>query len=86
MTKPFFPFLRAGVALLSLFSLGACGTTTGAASARNILIPTAVGAATGTVVTVATAGCIPCGAAIGGAAGAGVGLIYDRLDNRTPGR
>jgi len=40
----------------------------------------AAGAVIGTVGTVATGGCIPCGAAIGGAVGAAGGYVYDQVE------
>ncbi len=47
----------------------------------------ASGAAVGTLATLAAGGgCLPCSAAIGLGVGAGMGWIFDRLDNRTPGR
>jgi osmotically inducible lipoprotein OsmB len=39
----------------------------------------AIGAASGTVITAITGGCIWCGAAIGGAVGAGAGFVYDQV-------
>ena len=70
-------------AVLGLLSLGACsGMST---SGQRILVGTAIGAAAGTAATVATAGCVPCGIAIGAGAGAGAGYIY-HFFNRTPGR
>lgn len=38
----------------------------------------AIGAGTGAAVTVMTGGCVACGAAIGGAVGAGAGYVYDK--------
>ena len=39
----------------------------------------AIGAVSGTVITAITGGCIWCGAAIGGAVGAGAGFVYDQV-------
>jgi hypothetical protein len=38
----------------------------------------AIGAGVGAVGTALTGGCVSCGAAIGGAVGAGAGYLYDR--------
>lgn len=38
----------------------------------------AIGAGVGAVGTALTGGCVSCGAAIGGAAGAGAGYLYDK--------
>lgn len=79
--------LRASFAALLALSLAGCssrGTT--ARSVEGIAGGTAVGVAAGTVITVATGGCVPCGAALGGVAGAGAGFLFDRMDNRVPGR
>ena len=43
----------------------------------------AIGAVVGTVGTVITGGCIPCGTAIGGAVGVGAGYLIDQLDKNT---
>jgi len=39
----------------------------------------AIGAAGGAVITAVTGGCVWCGAAIGGAVGAGAGYVYDQV-------
>ncbi|QQR69929.1 MAG: hypothetical protein IPI58_04585 [Alphaproteobacteria bacterium] len=49
---------------------------------QRVLSGGAIGATVGTVGTVVTGGCIACGAAIGGAVGAGTGLIVDQLDKK----
>jgi osmotically inducible lipoprotein OsmB len=85
MTHAINTSIRAGLAALCLMTLGACSTAESGHTENNIIIGTAVGATTGTVATVVTGGCIPCGAAIGGASGAGAGYVYDWL-NRQPGR
>jgi len=71
------------LAILCLLALGACQSTS--LAGERIAVGTAVGATAGTVATVATGGCIPCGAAIGAGAGAGAGYVY-HFFNRTPGR
>lgn len=40
----------------------------------------AIGAASGAGITLLTGGCVACGAAIGGAVGAGTGYVIDRMD------
>lgn len=76
------PFWRLA-AVMCLLSLGGCSTFSTAG--ERITVGTAVGATTGTVATVMTGGCIPCGAAIGAGAGAGAGYIY-HFFNRQRGR
>jgi hypothetical protein len=39
----------------------------------------AIGAGSGAAVTLMTGGCVACGAAIGGAVGAGAGYVYDQV-------
>jgi len=39
----------------------------------------AIGAGVGAVGTVMTGGCVACGAAVGGAVGAGSGYVYDQI-------
>ena len=85
MTNRMFSLSRIAFVLICLVSLGAC-THTDRMTARNIGVASAAGTAIGTVAMVASGGCIPCGAAIGLGVGAGTGLLYDRLDNRTVGR
>lgn len=85
MIRPNNTSFRAGLVLLCLMALGACSTTESGHTGTNIVVGTAIGAVTGTAATVLTGGCIPCGAAIGGASGAGAGYIYDWA-NRVPGR
>jgi len=41
----------------------------------------AIGAATGAVGTALTGGCVACGAAIGGAVGAGAGYVIDKTED-----
>jgi len=86
MTNRMFSFARAFFVLVCLVSLSACTHSTGR-TARNVGIAGASGAAVGTLATLAAGGvCLPCSAAIGLGVGAGMGWIFDRLDNRTPGR
>jgi len=64
--------------LAGTLSLGACAGMN--ATEQRTLSGSAIGAATGAVVTVATGGCIICGTAIGAGAGALGGFIYDRVN------
>ena len=41
-----------------------------------------VGLGVGALVSMASAGCIPCGVAVGSAVGAGAGLAYDQTEKR----
>lgn len=45
---------------------------------QRVLSGAAIGAGVGAVGTALTGGCVPCGAAIGGAVGAGAGYVYDQ--------
>lgn len=45
---------------------------------QRVLSGGAIGAATGAVGTVITGGCVACGAALGGAVGAGAGYVLDK--------
>lgn len=49
---------------------------------QRVLSGGAIGAGTGAAVTVLTGGCVACGAAIGGAAGAAGGYIYDKVEGK----
>ena len=49
-------------------------------TAQRTLSGGAIGATVGAVGTALTGGCVWCGAAIGGAVGAGAGYIYDRVE------
>lgn len=65
------------------------GTTLGTTACSNmnsteqsVLSGGAIGATVGTVGTLATGGCVACGAAIGGAVGAGAGYVIDKTKNK----
>jgi osmotically inducible lipoprotein OsmB len=63
---------------IGLLALGGCsGMNT---TEQRTLSGGAIGAAAGTVVSVATGGCIICGAAIGAGVGALGGFVYDRME------
>ena len=49
---------------------------------QRVLSGAAIGAGTGAAATVLTGGCIGCGAAIGGAVGAGSGYVIDVIENK----
>jgi len=49
---------------------------------QRILSGGAIGAASGTAITVITGGCVACGAAVGGAVGAGVGYVVDETEKK----
>jgi hypothetical protein len=73
--------MAAGLALIALVSV-----TSGCANMNHtqqrMLSGSAIGAGVGAVGTVMTGGCVSCGAAIGAAAGAGAGYIYDQNQRR----
>ncbi len=47
---------------------------------QRVLSGGAIGAGVGTATTLVTGGCVSCGAAVGGVAGAAGGYIYDRVE------
>lgn len=49
---------------------------------QRLLSGGAIGAGVSAVGTAVTGGCVACGAAIGGAVGAGAGYLYDRTSRR----
>ena len=65
----------ASIGLLALAGCAGMNTTE-----QRTLSGGAIGAATGTVVSLATGGCIICGAAIGAGVGALGGYVYDRME------
>jgi osmotically inducible lipoprotein OsmB len=70
--------IRAGLLLAALLALTACDNLD--QQQQRMLTGGAAGAAVGTVGTVMTGGCVPCGAAIGGAVGVGAGYVVDQMD------
>lgn len=68
-------FGRTALLLGCLVAMSGCSDLT--AKQQRVLTGAVIGTTTGTVVTAATGGCIACGAAIGGAVGAGSGYLYD---------
>lgn len=68
------------LAALCAASLGACSDMN--STQQRTLSGGAAGAAIGAVGTVMTGGCVACGAAIGGAVGAGAGYVYDKVKDK----
>lgn len=66
------------VLVLALLSLTACENMS--TTQQRVLSGGAIGATVGTVGTVMTGGCVACGAAIGGAVGAGTGYVVDQIE------
>jgi hypothetical protein len=66
---------------ISLLGLTSCANMDDAQ--QKTLSGGAAGAVIGTVGTVITGGCIPCGTAIGAAVGAGTGYVLDQIDKNT---
>ena len=74
-------FARAAVVASGLLALTACAGMND--TQQRMLSGGAAGAVVGTVGTVITGGCIPCGTAIGGAVGVAGGYIVDQVDKNT---
>lgn len=64
------------VAALALLGTAACSNMD--TTQQRTLSGGAIGAGVGAVGTALTGGCVWCGAAIGGAVGAGAGYLYDQ--------
>ena len=64
--------------IVGLLALTGCADMT--SQQQRMVSGGAAGAAIGAVGTVMTGGCIPCGAAIGGAVGTGAGYVIDKMD------
>ena len=67
------------IILIAGLGLGACSNMNN--TEQRVLSGGAIGASVGAVGTVVTGGCVACGAAIGGAVGAGAGYIYDQTQD-----
>jgi osmotically inducible lipoprotein OsmB len=63
--------------LAGLLALSGCANMN--STEQRTLSGGAIGAAGGAAVTALTGGCVWCGAAIGGAVGAGTGYVYDQV-------
>lgn len=70
--------LTLAAALVAAFGLAGCSGMSN--SEQRTLSGGAIGAAVGTAGTLMTGGCVACGAAIGGAVGAGAGYLSDKFD------
>jgi hypothetical protein len=66
------------VMILGLIALTGCSDLT--PQEQRMVTGAAAGTAVGALGTVMMGGCVACGAAIGGAAGTGVGYIMDQMD------
>jgi osmotically inducible lipoprotein OsmB len=69
---------RVLVPLLAL-TIATAGCSNMSNTQQRTLSGGAIGAASGAVITAVTGGCVWCGAAIGGAVGAGAGYVYDQV-------
>lgn len=77
--------MRAAIRPVALAAVLAAGLTAAGCSGMNdtaqrTLSGGAIGATVGAAGTALTGGCVWCGAAIGGAVGAGAGFIYDQVE------
>lgn len=65
-------------ALSTVLMLGACSGMS--KTEERVLSGGAIGAGVGAIGTAITGGCVSCGAALGGAVGAGAGYLLDRSE------
>ena len=79
--KTFFSYARMTVISAGLLSLASCANMTD--SQQRMVSGGATGAVVGTVGTVLTGGCIPCGTAIGAGVGVAAGYVIDQMDKQT---
>ena len=79
MTNIFHILSRSTAIAACVLSLSACSTMD-SRTAEYTVGGAALGAGVGALVSMGSAGCIPCGAWVGSAVGAGVGLAYDQTD------
>ncbi len=68
---------RSAAVAVSILALTACSGLS--QTQQRTVTGGAIGATVGTVGTVMTGGCIACGAAIGGAVGAGAGYVSSKI-------
>lgn len=80
MTK-FTSFARTAVIGAALLGMTSCSNLDD--TQQKMLSGGAAGAAIGTVGTIITGGCVPCGTVIGGAVGAGTGYLLKKTDEAT---
>lgn len=67
-----------GAALVAVLGLAGCSGMN--STEQRTLSGGAIGAAAGAAGTAITGGCVACGAALGGAVGAGAGYLSDKID------
>lgn len=73
--------MSTGVAILAIaLTLSSCSNMS--TTQQRVLSGGAIGAGAGALGTAMTGGCVSCGTAIGGVAGAGAGYIYDQNEKR----
>jgi len=80
-SSPLFVFGRVTLIAAAVLALTACSNLDD--TQQKVLSGGAVGAGVGTVGTLITGGCVPCGTVIGAAVGAGTGYALDYLDKNT---
>ena len=68
------------VVLAGILVLGGCENMN--TQSQRMLSGGAIGAASGTAITVITGGCVACGAAVGGAVGAGGGYVVNEMEKK----
>ncbi len=71
---------RAGLAALCILALAGCSEMS--PTQQRVLTGAAIGTTVGAVGTVMMGGCVACGAAIGGAVGAGTGYVVDQINKQ----
>lgn len=69
-----------GLVAVCLLGLNACSELS--TTQQRVLSGGAIGATAGAVGVALTGGCVACGAALGGAVGAGSGYVYDYFDKK----
>jgi osmotically inducible lipoprotein OsmB len=74
-------FARMAVVAVGVLSLTSCAGMND--TQQRMVSGGATGAVVGTVGTVLTGGCVPCGTAIGAAVGTGAGYVMDYMDKQT---
>jgi len=77
---PRYPKIIIPLLLVGALVLGGCENMD--AQSQRVLSGGTIGAAAGATVTVVTGGCVACGAAGGGAVGAGVGYVVDQMEKK----
>jgi hypothetical protein len=80
-SSQFSVFGRATIIAAAVLALAACSNLDD--TQQKVLSGGAVGAGVGTIGTLITGGCVPCGTVVGAAVGAGTGYALDYLDKNT---